>query len=144
MNVYLFDSCRRSDGKKSEKVFDMRMDTAIRNESDQVEAVTMGGLDNFLEDRITVESAILNGEIDAGELLIDYATCAEIEMSHLRVSHLALGQADLESARLESGLGVGGVEFIVHWGRGQKGGISLEGGALPACWIDPPTVTNEK
>lgn len=122
----------------------MRVNTAIRNESDQVEAVSMGGLDNFLEDRITVESAILNGEIDAGELLIDDATCAEIEMSHLGVSHLALRQADLESARLESGLGVSGVELIMHWGRGQKGGISLEGGALPASWIDPPTVTNEK
>ena len=104
----------------------------------------MGGLDNFLEDRITVESAILNSEIDAGELLIDDATCAEIKMSHLGVSHLALGQADLEPARLKSGLGVGGVELIMHWGRGQKGSISLEGSALPACWIDPPTVTNEK
>ena len=122
----------------------MRVNTAIRNESDQVEAVSMGGLDNFLEDRITVESAILNSEIDAGELLIDDATCAEIEMSYLGVSHLALGQADLEPARLESGLGVSGVELIMHWGRGQKGGISLDGGALPASWIDPPTVTNEK
>ena len=74
----------------------------------------------------------------------DDATCAEIKMSHLGVSHLALGQADLEPARLKSGLGVGGVELIMHWGRGQKGGISLEGGALPACWIDPPTVTNKK
>ena len=104
----------------------------------------MGGLDNFLEDRITVESAILDGEIDAGELLIDDATCAEIEMSYFGIPHLAFGQADLESARLESGLGVGGVELIMHWGRGQKGGVSLEGGALPACRIDPPTVTNEK
>ena len=122
----------------------MRVNTAIRNESDQVEAVVMGGLDNFLEDRIAVESAILNGEIDAGELLIDDATCAEIEMAHLRVSHLAFGQADLEPARLESGLGVGGVELIMHRGGGQEGSISLEGGALPASWIDPPTVTNEK
>ena len=86
----------------------------------------------------------MNGEINAGEFLIDDAACAEIEMSHLGISHLAIGQADLESARLESGLGVGGVEFIVHWGRGQKGGISLEGSALLARWIDPPTVTNEK
>ena len=122
----------------------MRVNTAIRDESDQVEAVAMRGLENFLKDRVTVESAILNGEIDAGEFLIDDATCAEVEMSHLGISHLALGQADLESARLESGLGVSGVELIMHWGRGQEGGISLEGGALPACRIDPPTVTNEK
>ena len=122
----------------------MRVNPAIRNKADQVEAVAMGGLDNFLEDRITVESAILNGEIDAGELLIDDAACAEIKMSHLGVSHLALGQADLEPARLESGLGVGGVELFMHWGRGQEGSISLEGGALPACWVNAPTVTNKK
>ena len=122
----------------------MGVNTAIRDESDQVEAVAMRGLENFLKDRVTVESAILNGEIDAGELLIDDATCAEIEMSYFGIPHLAFGQADLESARLESGLGVGGVELIMHWGRGQKGGISLEGGALSACRIDPPAVTNEK
>ena len=104
----------------------------------------MRGLNNFLEHWITVESAILNGEIDAGELLIDDSTCAEIEMSYFGIPHLAFGQADLESARLESGLGVSGVELIMHWGRGQKGGVSLEGGALPACRINPPAVTNEK
>jgi hypothetical protein len=104
----------------------------------------MRGLENFLKDRVTIESAILNGEIDAGEFLIDDATCAEIEMSYFGISHLAFRQADLESARLEPGLGVGGVELIMHRGRGQKGGVSLEGGALPTCWIDPPTVTNEK
>ena len=104
----------------------------------------MGGLENFLKDRIMVESPILNGEIDAGEFLVDDATCAEIEMPHLGISHLALGQADLESARLEPGLGVGGVELIMYRGRGQKGGISLEGGSLPACWINPPTVANKK
>jgi hypothetical protein len=144
VNVYFFYSCLRSDGEKSQKVFDMGVNTAIRDKSDQVEAVSTGGLENFLKDRVTVESAILNGEIDAGEFLIDDATCAEVEMSHLGISHLALGQADLESARLESGLGVSGVELIMHWSRGQEGGISLEGGALPACRIDPPTVTNEK
>ena len=96
----------------------MRVNTTIRNKADQVETVAMRGLDNFLEDRITVESAILNGEIDAGELLIDDATCAEIEMSYFRIPHLAFGQADLESARLEPGLRVGGIELIMHWGRG--------------------------
>ena len=120
------------------------MDTAIRNESDQVESVAMGCLENFLKNGITFESVILDGEINAGELLIDDATCAEIKMTYFGIPHLAFGQADLESARLELGLGVSGVELIMHWGRGQKGSISLEGSALPACWIDPPTVTNEK
>jgi hypothetical protein len=86
----------------------------------------------------------LDGEINAGEFLIDDATSAEVEMSHFGIPHLAFGQADLESARLESRLGVSDVELIMHWGRGQKGGVSLEGGALPTCWIDPPTITNEK
>jgi hypothetical protein len=116
VNVYFFNSCLRSDGKKSEKVFNMGVNTAIRDESDQVEAVAMGGLDNFFEDRITVEIAILNGEINSGEFLIDDATCAKIEMSYFGIPHLAFGQADLESARLEPGLGVGGVELIMHWG----------------------------
>ena len=75
-------------------------------------------MENFLKARVTVESAILNGEIDAGEFLIDDATCAEIEMSYFRIPHLAFGQADLESARLEPGLRVGGIELIMHWGRG--------------------------
>ncbi len=120
------------------------MDAAIRNESDQVEAVAMGGLENFLEDRIMVESAILNGEVDAGELLIDDATCAEIEMSYFGIPHLAFRQADLESTRLESRLGVSDVELIMHWGRGQEGGVSLECGPLPPGRIDSPTITNEK
>ena len=60
----------------------------------------MGRLENFLEDRISAESAVLNGEIDAGEFLIDDATGSEVEMSHFGISHLALGQADLESASL--------------------------------------------
>jgi hypothetical protein len=144
VNVYFFYSCLRSDGEKSQKVFDMGVNTAIRNESDQVEAVAMRGLENFLKDRVTVESAILNGEIDTGEFLIDDATCAEIKMTYFGIPHLAFGQADLESARLESGLGINGVELIMHWGRGQKGGVSLEAGTLSTCWIDPPTVTNEK
>jgi len=65
-----------------------------------VEAVTLRSLENFLEDGITAESAVLNGEIDAGEFLIDDAACSEVEMSHFGISHLALRQADLESASL--------------------------------------------
>jgi hypothetical protein len=65
-----------------------------------VEAVALGRSDNFLEDGITAESAVLNGEIDAGEFLIDDAACSEVEMSYFGISHLALGQADLESASL--------------------------------------------
>ena len=125
-------------------MIDVGVDSSIRYEADEVEAVALGRLDSFLEDGITAESAVLNSEIDAGEFLIDDAACSEVEMSHFGISHLALGQADLESARLQSGLGISGVKLIMDWGMGEKGCVSLSRGALPACRIDPPTVTNEE
>ena len=99
-------------------MIDVGVDSSIRYEADEVEAVALGRLDSFLEDGIMAESAVLNGKIDAGEFLIDDATGSEVEMSHFGISHLALGEADLKSTGLESGLGVSGVELIMHWGRG--------------------------
>jgi hypothetical protein len=81
-------------------MIDVGVDSSIRYEADEVEAVALGRLDSFLEDGITAESAVLNSEIDAGEFLIDDAACSEVEMSHFGISHLALGQANLESAGL--------------------------------------------
>ena len=99
-------------------MFDVGVNSSIRYQADEVEAVALGRLDNFLEDGITAESAVCNGEVDAGEFLIDDAACSEVEMSHFGISHLALGEADLKSAGLESRLGVSGVKLIMHWGRG--------------------------
>jgi hypothetical protein len=54
-----------------------------------------------VEDRVLVERAILDREVDAGQILVDDPAGADVEVTDLRVALLALRQADGLTRRMQ-------------------------------------------
>ena len=49
------------------------------------------------QDGVAEEIAIIDAFSDPGEILIDDAAGADVEMADFRISHLALGQPDIQA-----------------------------------------------
>ena len=122
----------------------MRVDAAVGDEADEVDALAGRGVDGFLQSFVLGLGAVTDGEVDAGEFLVNDAAGAEVEVADLGISHLALGQADFQAAGLESAPGIVLIETIVDRGLGEEGGIALFLRTDAAGGIDAPTVTNEE
>jgi len=132
------------DPEKGEEVIEVGMDTAVGNESDQVEALAGGGRDGFLQDTILGEGAIADCEVDAGEFLINDPTGAKVQVADLRISHLTLRESDLEAAGLETAPWVDLVKTIMDRGFGEEGSVALLLCTVPTGGINAPTIANEK
>ena len=122
----------------------MGVDATIGDEADEVKALAGRGGDSFLQNLVFREGAVTDGEVDAGEFLVNDAAGAEVEVADLGISHLALGQADLQAAGLESAPGIVLIETVVDRCFGEEGGIALFLRTGAAGGIDAPTVTNEE
>ena len=57
--------------------------------------------------------AILDHEIDLGDVHVDHAACANVEVADFAVAHLPGGQADKASAGMDQGVGKLGQQAIV-------------------------------
>ena len=123
-------------------MIEMGVDAAIGDESDEVEAFASGGRDRLPEDLVFGEGTVADGEVDASEFLIDDTAGTEVEVADLGISHLTLGEANLETAGLESAPRIIPVQTIMDRGFCEEGGIALLFRAGATGGIDPPTITN--
>ncbi len=85
---------------------------AVGHEPDQVDPLGAG--EGATEDLIRAELAVLDREVDPGEVLHDHRAGAEVEVADLGVAHLALGQADGAPARGQLGVRIALPERIEH------------------------------
>src|SRR3954466_10877306 len=100
--------------------------------------------ERLLRHRIAREFALSQSLIDASEILINDATCAEIEMAYLRVPHLPVGQSDIEAAGAEFSTRVIAVKAVVKRRLRQQGGVPIFFALLRAARIDPPTIADNE
>jgi hypothetical protein len=92
-------------GEESEEVVEGAVDAAIGDEAQEVEATAMeasvseGGGDL----RVLVERALGDGAVDARDIHLGDAACAEVEVADLAVAHLAVREPDVKAAGAEGG-----------------------------------------
>ena len=75
---------------------DMAVDAAVRQEPPQVQlfAGALGVLHCLQQGGIFKEVSVLNGFGDLGQILIDDAPRAHVEVSDLGIAHLSVGKPD--------------------------------------------------
>src|SRR6185369_4963558 len=78
-------------------VFQRGVDVARAGQPHEVQrpARALGGVDRLADDRVRVESAVLDAEVDADDVLVDDAPGAQVQVADLAVAHLSVGQADV-------------------------------------------------
>lgn len=88
----------------------------------------LGRLHDLLNDLIVAELALLDGLINADNVLPDDTAGANVEMANLRVAHQALGETDGERGGLELGEAGGALGEGVHdGGAGGGDGVAILG-----------------
>lgn len=78
------------------------------------------GLD---ENLVLLDRAILDGVVDAGELLEHDAAGTNVEVADLGVAHLAVGQADVLARGAEGGMRILGVQTVDERRAGSAHGV---------------------
>ncbi len=53
---------------------------------------------------VGVEAAVLDGQIDFGQVLVHHAPGADVQMADFRIAHLAVGQADMQFGGVDQGV----------------------------------------
>jgi hypothetical protein len=74
-----------------------RMHAAVAEQAHQVKTPSPRLMHRREKSRVTEEVARENHQIQAGDVHMDDATRADIQVSHLAVAHLTVGQADKRS-----------------------------------------------
>jgi len=101
MHPDIVGPCRLGCVREGDEMLLMAVDPAVRNKSDEVEPVAARLGEGFLEDRIGGEVAVADRFVNAGEVLVNDAARAQIEVSDLGIAHLAPGQPDVFTARTD-------------------------------------------
>lgn len=94
----------------------------------QASVAASGALKRLLDRLVGVELALLDGLVDADDVLPDDATGANVQVADLGVAHQALGQSDRQRRGLELGearLALG--ELVHDGGLGGRNGVAILG-----------------
>jgi hypothetical protein len=118
--------------EQSEQVVDVRVNTTVRDETEQVKtAVALlcvgEALDNVVD---LVELALLDGLVDADNVLPHDSTSTNVQVANLAVTHQTLGETDGKRRGLELSVALSNLAAIlgelVHPGSvGIEDGIAL-------------------
>lgn len=104
--------------------------TTVRDETAKVQSAVavLGSLEGLLDDWGLAELAILDGLVDAHDVLPDDTASANVQVADLRVAHETLGQTDGEGRSLELSVTGSALGEGVHDGGLRVGdGVSILG-----------------
>lgn len=121
----------------------MTYDTAVRDKTAQVQSsvAVLGTLENTRDDLVLGKLALLDGLVDADDILPDDTASTNVQVADLRVAHEALGEANGERGSLELGVaGVGRRELVHDRGLCVGDGIAIFGRGLGG---HTPTVNDD-
>lgn len=123
--------------EKALEVFDVTVDTTIRDEAKEVEtSIARGGtIKGGLNVGDLTELALRQGLVDTYNVLVDDATSANVQVANLRVAHEALREANGSTVSEEFGIRVGLLKSGHDRSVGAFNGITfsiLLGGDAPA------------
>src|SRR5882757_5559751 len=82
------------------------------------------------------ELAVLDHQVDAGDVHMYDATGPDVEMSDLAVAHLSLGQSDERSAGVDERVRIFAQQTVVGRLARERNGVGLGLGAVPPAVED--------
>jgi hypothetical protein len=100
--------------------------------------------ESFLGDSISLELAISDRFVNAGQVLKNDATGAKIEMTHFGISHLTVRKADFGPARTQFAAGIMAIKLIVKRRAREQRGVAILLRLGFAAGVDSPAVTNDE
>jgi len=77
----------------------MAVHATIRDQPEKMKSMAPRRGERFLGDMVASDLTIRDCLIDAGQVLINDSTGAQIEMAYFRVAHLSFRQTDIGTAR---------------------------------------------
>jgi hypothetical protein len=117
--------------------------TTVGHQAAKVKApiAILGRRQNLLDHIIVAELALLNGQVDADDVLPDDTAGADVEMPDFGVAHEAFGETDGQRRRVEFGETSCALRELVHDGSlGGGNGVAIFGGLLGG---DTPAVNHD-
>ncbi len=103
--------------------------------------LALGRLQNALDDLVAGELVLLDGLVDADDVLPDDTAGTNVEMADFGVAHQTLGEADSQRRGIEFGEAGGALREAVHdGGLGGGDGVAILGRLLRG---DAPAVNHD-
>ena len=101
-----------SDFHEFEQVVERRVHAARGGEAHEVQvlAVLLGVAVSTYDFGIFENAAVLAGAVDLYKVLVDDASCADVEVTHFGVTHLSVGQTNVLARGEELGVRIIGVQ----------------------------------
>lgn len=130
--------------RQGKEVILVAVHPAVGNEPDEVQARALGLGEGLDQDRVGGEFPIGDGLVDAGEVLVDDAPGAEVEVPHLGISHLPLRQAHIQARGAELGHGIALVQGAGEGNVREPGAVAEALGALRSRGVVPPSVADDE
>ena len=140
MHITVLDLIHSGNVDELQEMVQRSVDATCRGEAHEMKAFAAGLCiaESRLDFRILQDGVVGTGTVDLHQILIDDATCADIEMPRLGVAHLPVWQAHVRTRSLQLGVRIAGLQLI-HVRRG--GPIDH---VSPAPVADSPTVENDQ
>ena len=124
--------------QQREQVLDVRVHAAIAQQTDQVQSMPPPALHGFEQQRLLKQGAGLDRAVNPGDVHVNDAAGADIQMAHFAVAHLSLGQSNRRPRGMHQGIGKLGQQPVIVGLAGQSDGVAGAFGAIS------PAVENGK
>ena len=118
----------------------LRMHAAVRNQSEQMQPAFAGArmLHRVQQHGMREELAVLDHQIDAGDVHVHDAAGADVEMADFAVAHLPFGQAHERPAGMNQRVGILAQQAVIRRLARERDGVGFGFGAVS------PAVENDK
>src|SRR2546423_4004198 len=122
----------------------MAVNAAVGNQTEKMETMPARFGECFLRNLVSREFPFRDRFVDAGQVLINDPTGAEIEMAHFGVTHLSFRQPDIDTAGTQFPAGIIAVKLVVKRRAGEQGSVAILFALFAAARINAPAVANDK
>lgn len=105
--------------------------TTVRDQTAQVQpaVAVLGRLECLLDGLVAGEFVLLDGQVNADDVLPDHTTGANVQVTDFRVAHESFWETDGQGGSLELGVSGGTLGEVVHdGGIGIGDGVAVLGG----------------
>ena len=95
-------------------------------------------LHGFQQYGVAIETAFFNHQVDLGDVHVNDAPRADVQVPDFAVAHLPLRQADEASAGVDESVGILGEQAVIIWFAGESNGVGFGGRRIT------PAIKNDK
>src|ERR1700691_529224 len=111
-------------------MFDVGVHAAIAEEAEQMELMPAAAFHGVAEQRLALEFAAGDELVDARDVHVHDASCADIQVADFAIAHLSFGEADGGAGSMNERVGKLLQQAIVIWFARESDGVAFAFGAI--------------